>query len=191
VTQKAAGPGPDLSRLLLTPEAAARLDAHGGTDAGVLLPMYGWPDRPGLMFTERRSDLRRHAGEISFPGGRQEKPDEDLRSTALREAQEEIGLDPAQVELVGALPPIGTYVTSYKVHPFVGLIPEGLPLRPNPAEVETVLAFDLEKLRGAYAMRRLVRRGVPFRTPTYEIDGHMIWGATGRILRDLLERLPA
>jgi 8-oxo-dGTP pyrophosphatase MutT (NUDIX family) len=184
-------PAPDLSRLLLTPEEAARLDAHGGTDAAVLLPMYGWPDRPGLVFTERRSDLRRHAGEISFPGGRQDEPDEDLRSTALREAQEEIGLDPAEVELVGALPPIGTYVTSYKVHPFVGLIPEGLPLRPNPAEVETVLAFELEKLRGAYAMRRLVRRGVPFRTPTYEVDGHMIWGATGRILRDLLERLPA
>jgi 8-oxo-dGTP pyrophosphatase MutT (NUDIX family) len=181
---------PDLSRLLLTPEQAARLDAHGGTDAAVLLPMYGWPDRPGLVFTERRSDLRRHAGEISFPGGRQDEPDEDLRSTALREAQEEIGLDPDQVELVGALPPIGTYVTSYKVHPFVGLIPEGLPLSPNPAEVETVLAFELEKLRGAYEMRRLVRRGVPFRTPTYEVDGQMIWGATGRILQDLLERLP-
>jgi 8-oxo-dGTP pyrophosphatase MutT (NUDIX family) len=191
VTQQPAGPASDLSRLLLTPEAAARLDAHGGTDAAVLLPIYGWPHRPGLVFTERRSDLRRHAGEISFPGGRQDEPAEDLRSTALREAQEEIGLDPAQVELVGALPPMGTYVTSYKVHPFVGLIPEGLPLRPNPAEVETVLAFELEKLRGAYAMRRLVRRGVPFRTPTYEVDGHMIWGATGRILRDLLERLPA
>jgi 8-oxo-dGTP pyrophosphatase MutT (NUDIX family) len=182
---------PDLSRLLLTPEEAARLDAHGRTDAAVLVPMYGWPDRPGLVFTERRSDLRRHAGEISFPGGRQDEPDEDLRSTALREAQEEIGLDPAQVELAGALPPIGTYVTSYKVHPFVGLIPEGLPLRPNPAEVETVLTFELEKLRSAYAMRRLVRLGVPLRTPTFEVDGHLIWGATGRILRDLLERLPA
>ncbi len=181
----------DLSQLLLTPEEAARLDAHGRTDAAVLVPMYGWPDRPGLVFTERRSDLRRHAGEISFPGGRQDEPDEDLRSTALREAHEEIGLDPAQVELAGALPPIGTYVTSYKVHPFVGLIPEGLPLRPNPAEVETVLSFELEKLRNAYAMRRLVRRGVPVRTPTFEVDGHMIWGATGRILRDLLERLPA
>jgi 8-oxo-dGTP pyrophosphatase MutT (NUDIX family) len=166
------------------------MDAHGRTDAAVLVPMFGWPDRPGLVFTERRSDLRRHAGEISFPGGRQDEPDEDLRSTALREAQEEIGLDPAQVELAGALPPIGTYVTSYKVHPFVGLIPEGLPLRPNPAEVETVLTFELEKLRDAYAMRRLVRRGVPVRTPTFEVDSHMIWGATGRILRDLLERLP-
>lgn len=167
------------------------MDAHGRTDAAVLVPMYGWPNRPGLVFTERRSDLRRHPGEISFPGGRQDQLDEDLRSTALREAREEIGLDPAQVELIGALPPIGTYVTSYKIHPFVGLIPEQLALRPNPAEVEAVLSFELQHLRGAYEMRRLVRRGVPIRTPTYEISGHLIWGATGRILRDLLERLPS
>jgi 8-oxo-dGTP pyrophosphatase MutT (NUDIX family) len=184
-------PVPDLSRLLLTPEEAAKLDAHGRTDAAVLVPLYGWPERPGLVFTERRADLRRHAGEISFPGGRQDNPGEDLRETALREAEEEIGLDPADVELIGALPPIGTYVTSYRIHPFVGLIPERLPLRPNPAEVETVLSFELERLRDAYAMRRLVRRGVPIRTPTFEIERHMIWGATGRILRDFLERLEA
>jgi 8-oxo-dGTP pyrophosphatase MutT (NUDIX family) len=165
------------------------MDAHGRIDAAVLVPMYGWPDHPGLVFTERRSDLRRHAGEISFPGGRQDQPDEDLRSTALREAQEEIGLDPAQVELAGALPPIGTYVTSYRIHPFVGLIAEGLPLQPNPAEVEAVLTFRLERLHGAYGMRRLVRRGVPIRTPTFEIGRHLIWGATARILSEFLERL--
>jgi 8-oxo-dGTP pyrophosphatase MutT (NUDIX family) len=182
-------PTPDLTRLLLTPEEAAAMDAHGRTDAAVLVPMYGWPQRPGIVFTERRADLRRHAGEISFPGGRQDQPDEDLRQTALREAEEEIGLNREQVELVGALPPIGTYVTSYRVHPFVGLIPEGLEMRPNPAEVETVLSFELDQLRAAYGMRRLVRRGVPIRTPTFEIGGHTIWGATGRILRDLLERL--
>jgi 8-oxo-dGTP pyrophosphatase MutT (NUDIX family) len=181
---------PDLTEVLLTPEEAAAMDAHGRTTAAVLVPIYGWPQRPGLVFTERRSDLRRHAGEISFPGGRQDHPDEDLRRTALREAEEEIGLEPDQVELVGALPPIGTYVTSYRVHPFVGLIPEDLDLRPNPAEVETVLKFELEQLRGAYGMRRLVRRGVPIRTPTFEIGRHLIWGATGRIVRDLLERLP-
>jgi 8-oxo-dGTP pyrophosphatase MutT (NUDIX family) len=184
-------PAPDLSRLLLTPEQAAGLDAHGRTDAAVLVPVYGWPQRPGLVFTERRADLRRHAGEISFPGGRQDGPAEDLRQTALREAEEEIGLDRGDVELIGALPPIGTYVTSYKVHPFVGLIPEALPLRPNPAEVQSVLTFELQQLRDAYAMRRLVRRGVPIRTPTFEIGRHMIWGATGRILRELLQRLDA
>lgn len=167
------------------------MDAHGRTDAAVLVPIYGWPDSPGVIFTERRHDLRRHAGEISFPGGRQDGPDEDLRATALREAEEEIALDPEQVELVGALPPIGTFVTSYKVHPFVGLVgdPPTLGLKPNPAEVETVLAFGVDRLREGFEMKRLVRRGVPIRTPTYTIDEHLIWGATGRILEDLLSRL--
>ena len=179
----------DLQKLLLTPEDAAAMDAHGRTDAAVLLPLYGWPERPGLVFTKRRTDLRRHAGEISFPGGRQDETDEDLRSTALRESQEEIGLDPVGVELVGALPPVGTFVTSYRVHPFVGLIDEGLRFEPNPAEVAEVLALRLDALRDGYGMRRLVRRGVPIRTPTYTVGEHMIWGATARILADFLSRL--
>ena len=106
----------------------------------------GWPRQPGLIFTERRADLRRHAGEISFPGGRRDHPDEALLETALREAEEEIGLPRPSVEVVGALPPIGTFVTCYKVHPFVGLVeqPRSLGLKPSPAEVETVLAFSLE-----------------------------------------------
>lgn len=158
----------------------------------MLLPLYGWPQEPGLVFTERRSDLRRHAGEISFPGGRQDESDTDLAATALREAHEEIGLDPAVVEIGEQLPTTGTFVTGYRIHPFVGRIPDPakLDLKPNPAEVETVLTFSLEVLRGAYAMRRLVRRGVPIHTPTYEIEGHLIWGATARILGDLLDRLP-
>ena len=100
------------------------MEARGGTDAAVLLPLYGWPEEPGLIFTERRADLRRHAGEISFPGGRQDDGDADLAATALREAEEEIGLDPAAVELVGALPPTSTFVTGYRIHPFVGLVPD-------------------------------------------------------------------
>ena len=67
--------------------------------------------------------------------------------------------------MVGALPPVGTFVTGYKVHPFVGLIPEDLRFRPNPDEVAAVLLFRLEELRAGFAMRRLVRRGVPIRTP--------------------------
>jgi 8-oxo-dGTP pyrophosphatase MutT (NUDIX family) len=160
-------------------------------DAAVLLPLFGWPDEPGLILTERRADLRRHAGEISFPGGRRDDADADLAATALREAQEEIGLDPAAVELGEELPPTATFVTGYRIHPFVGRIPQPgeLDLRPNPAEVETVLTFSLELLREGYGMRRLVRRGVPIHTPTYEVEGHLIWGATARILADLLDRL--
>jgi 8-oxo-dGTP pyrophosphatase MutT (NUDIX family) len=160
-------------------------------DAAVLLPLYGWPDEPGLVFTERRADLRRHAGEISFPGGRRDEDDADLAATALREAQEEIGLDPAQVEIGEALPPTKTFVTGYLVHPFVGRIPPPgeLDLRPNPTEVETVLTFSLELLRESFEMRRLIRRGIPIHTPTYEVEGHLIWGATARILGDALDRL--
>ena len=165
------------------------MKAPGGTDAAVLIPIFGHPEQPGLVFTERRSDLRRHPGEISFPGGRQDDPAEDLIATALREAEEEIGLDPADVEVVGALPPVGTFVTGYKVHPFVGLIPEGLSFRPSPSEVAAILLFRLEELRAGFAMRRLVRRGIPIRTPTYVVGEHLIWGATARILGELLERL--
>jgi 8-oxo-dGTP pyrophosphatase MutT (NUDIX family) len=162
-----------------------------GTQAAVLLALYGWPREPGLIFTERRADLRRHAGEISFPGGREDPGDADLAATALREAQEEIALDPAAVGIAGALAPVSTFVTNYRVHPFVGLVshPQELGLEPNPTEVETVLTFSLDLLREGYEMRRLVRRGVPIHTPTYEVEGHLIWGATARILSDLLERL--
>jgi 8-oxo-dGTP pyrophosphatase MutT (NUDIX family) len=181
----------DLSSLLLSPAEAETMAAHGGTNAAVLVPLYGWPKEPGLVLTERRADLRRHAGEISFPGGRKDDADADLAATALREAHEEIGLEPAEVDLSGALPPTSTFVTGYCIHPFVGLVPhpDELALQPNPSEVETVLTLSLEVLREGFAMRRLVRRGVPIHTPTYAVDGNLIWGATARILGDLLERL--
>jgi 8-oxo-dGTP pyrophosphatase MutT (NUDIX family) len=178
-----------LARVLLSPEEAQAMNAPGGTDAAVLLPLFGHPNRPGLVFTERRLDLSRHAGEISFPGGRQDAPEEPLLDTALREADEEIGLSPDQVVVAGALPPVGTFVTGYKVHPFVGTIPEGLRFRPNPSEVAAILMFTLDELRDGFAMRRLIRRGIPIRTPTYEMGEHMIWGATARILSDFLDRL--
>jgi 8-oxo-dGTP pyrophosphatase MutT (NUDIX family) len=155
----------------------------------VLAALFGYPERPGLVFTERRADLRRHAGEISFPGGRRDHPGEELLATALREAEEEIGLAPDAVEVVGALPPIGTFVTSYKVHPFVGVIGDDLRFQANPGEVAAVLMFTIDELRDGFAMRRLVRRGVPIRTPTYVVGEHLIWGATARILSELLARM--
>src|SRR3954453_14755529 len=113
-----------LQPLLLTPEQAASLDVHGRTDAAVLVPVFRRDGELHAVFTRRRDDLRSHAGEISFPGGRQD-PGEDLRETALREAEEEIGLDRQRVQLVGALAPTPTLVTSYAVYPFVGVIEQG------------------------------------------------------------------
>ena len=212
------------------------MDVHGRTDSAVLAPLY--LDEAGALhavFTRRRADLSRHAGEISFPGGRRDEG-ETLIETALREAHEEIGLPPDAVDLLGALEPTPTFVTNYAIYPFVGLIEPGFewvigeaeeeiglparavelvgalqptptiatnyavypfvgliepghPWRPSAQEVAEVLELPLDTLRSAYAERRLVRRGIPFRTPTYEVDGHLIWGATGRILQDLLARI--
>jgi 8-oxo-dGTP pyrophosphatase MutT (NUDIX family) len=172
--------------LLLTPEQAAAMDAPGTKDAAVLVPLY--PDLRAV-FTERRADLRRHAGKISFPGGRQDHPDEDLRETALREAHEEIGLDPGDVELVGALPPVGTFVSGYRIFPFVGRIQAEHVWTPQESEVARVLEFSLADLTRGHEMKRLVRKGVPIKTPTYTVDGHLVWGATARIVQSLLERL--
>jgi 8-oxo-dGTP pyrophosphatase MutT (NUDIX family) len=176
-----------MREFLLTPEEAAAMDAPGSKDAAVLVPIYREPLT--AVFTERRADLRRHAGEISFPGGRQDHPGEDLRTTALREAHEEIGLDPDGVELVGALPPVGTFVTGYRIFPFVGLIEGGQTWQPQATEVAEILEFTLADLVAGHAMQRLVRKGVPVRTPTYTVDGHLVWGATARIVQSLLERL--
>ena len=163
------------------------MDAPGTKDAAVLVPIYR--DPLTTILTERRSDLSRHAGEISFPGGRQDHPEEDLRSTALREAEEEIGLDPVGVELVGALPPVGTFVTGYRIFPFVGIVEPGQTWRPQASEVAQVLEFTLEDLLAGHDMKRLLRKGIPIKMPTYTVDGHLVWGATARILQSLFERL--
>jgi 8-oxo-dGTP pyrophosphatase MutT (NUDIX family) len=175
-----------VKELLLTPEEAAAMDAPGTKDAAVLVPLY--PDLRAV-FTERRADLRRHAGEISFPGGRQDHPGEDLRATALREAHEEIGLEPDDVELMGALPPVGTFVTSYRIFPFVGRIQSRHVWTPQESEVARVLEFSLADLVRGHEMKRLVRKGVPIKTPTYTVEGHLVWGATARIVQSLLHRL--
>jgi 8-oxo-dGTP pyrophosphatase MutT (NUDIX family) len=168
---------------------AAGLDVHGRTDAAVLVPLFVADGEAHVVLTERRHDLRRHPGEISFPGGREDPGDADLRATALREASEEIGLDPGGVEIVGALQPVPTIATGYAVYPFVGLIEPGNSWRPAEAEVAAVLEFPLSVVSGGYGRRRMLRRGIPFRTDTYEVGEHLVWGATARMLADLLERL--
>jgi 8-oxo-dGTP pyrophosphatase MutT (NUDIX family) len=180
-----------LTDVLLDAEQAAALEVHGRTDAAVLVALY--LDADGdlhAVFTRRRDDLRSHAGEISFPGGRADEG-EDLRAAALREAFEEIGLPAADVELVGALQPTPTIATNYAVYPFVGIIDPGREWTLSPREVDAVLELSIADLRAGYDRRRMLRRGVPFRTDTYVVGEDLIWGATARILADLLQRLDA
>jgi 8-oxo-dGTP pyrophosphatase MutT (NUDIX family) len=179
----------ELRRVLLDPDDAIALDVHGRTDAGVLVPLYLQDGDLHVVFTKRRADLRRHPGEISFPGGRSDEGDADLRATALREAFEEIGLPPESVQLLGALQPTPTIATGYAVYPFVGLIEHGLEWALSEHEVQEVIELPLAALRQGYGRRRLVRRGLPIRTDTYLVGDHLIWGATARILADLLDRL--
>jgi 8-oxo-dGTP pyrophosphatase MutT (NUDIX family) len=159
--------------------------------AAVLVPLFlaGAAEEPYVVLTRRRGDLRRHAGEISFPGGRQDAEDADLADTALREAEEEIGLARAQVSLLGALPPTSTFVTNYVIHPFVGTIPAGVVWRPSEREVDAVLELPLSAVRSGRTRTRLERRGIAFETDAYVVGEHLIWGATARILEHLLERL--
>jgi 8-oxo-dGTP pyrophosphatase MutT (NUDIX family) len=159
--------------------------------AAVLVPLFlsGEEREPNVVLTKRRADLRRHAGEISFPGGRQDAEDQSLETTALREAEEEIGLPRSRVSLLGTLPTVSTFATNYVIHPFVGTIPAGVAWRLSAKEVDTVLELPLSQVRAGSERVPIERRGITFHTDAYVVDEHVIWGATARILADLFERL--
>jgi 8-oxo-dGTP pyrophosphatase MutT (NUDIX family) len=178
-----------LERVLLRPADAIALDVRGSTDSAVLVALYVDDGELRGVLTKRRENLRRHAGEISFPGGRRDATDEDLLFTALREAHEEIGLPPEAVDVVGALQPTPTIVTGYAIYPFVGLIEPGRAWTLSPREVAEVLELPLGEILAGYARRRLIRRGLPIRTDTYLVAEKLIWGATARILADLFDRI--
>jgi 8-oxo-dGTP pyrophosphatase MutT (NUDIX family) len=181
--------GNELRHVLLAPDEAVQLDVRGRTDAAVLVPLYVQAGELHAVFTRRRDDLRRHPGEISFPGGRYDEGESDLVATALREADEEIGLPPAAVDILGALAPTPTIATGYAVYPFVGMIESGRTWTLSACEVAEVLELSLTDLLAGYGRRRLIRRGLPIRTDTYVVGDHLIWGATARILGDLLDRI--
>lgn len=178
-----------LTAVLLDPAAAAALDVRGRTNAGVLVPLYMNGGRLHAVLTRRRDDMRRHPGEVSFPGGRHDDGDADLLATALREAEEEIGLSPTSVQVLGALQPTPTIATGYAIYPFVGLIEQGLEWTLSAREVAEVLELSLRDLIAGFGRRRLMRRGLPIRTDTYVVGDDLIWGATARILADLFDRI--
>lgn len=162
--------------------------ALASVDAAVLIAVTDRP-KPGVILTVRREHLRTHAGQIAFPGGRVD-PGEEAVAAALREAQEEILLDPAAVEVVGAIEPYLT-VTGYVVTPVVGVIPPGLALEPHEHEVadwfEAPLAFLLDPANQHQRSALFQGRERHY----YEIDwqGRRIWGATAAMIINFSRRL--
>jgi 8-oxo-dGTP pyrophosphatase MutT (NUDIX family) len=149
-------------------------------------------ERPGVLLTKRSSALRRHGGQVSFPGGRIDPEDASPEAAALREAQEEIGLDPLRVKVAGRLTPYVTG-TGYRVTPVVGTLARGFTLTLSPFEVESVLELPLETLLDSTAPQRrsaeyLGRKRLYWVWPHPD---HEIWGATAAILVQLAQRLRA
>jgi 8-oxo-dGTP pyrophosphatase MutT (NUDIX family) len=175
----------DRLRTFLDPGPAVVLPP-GTSPAAVLVPVLGSGPEARLVFTKRTDTLSRHAGEISFPGGLADTG-EDPAATALREAQEELGVLPSDVELVGALPPVHTHVSGILIVPFVGFLWRDPRFTPNSAEIADVLEFSLPALAAVGRLQEFTRDGRTFQSYVYEMDGGVIWGATARILASFIE----
>ncbi|HEX7070919.1 MAG TPA: CoA pyrophosphatase [Rhodothermales bacterium] len=157
-------------------------------DAAVLAILYPGAAGPSLVLTLRHADLPAHAGQVSFPGGARD-PGEELSATALRETEEEIGLDPDQVKILGPLTPLYVPPSGFCIYPFVGAVEELPALRPFEREVSAVLHVPLSHLLSANTRvtEEWVLRGEPVTVPFYRYETHKVWGATAMILAELLE----
>ena len=186
------------ARLAASPEARPPiLQVEDATAAAVLVPLFEADGEAVVILTKRPETMPSHQGEIAFPGGKFDaERDLDIRATALREAQEEIGLDPAEVEIVARLDGIGTVASRFVISPFVGFLTERPHLVAHEREVVRILEVPLSELMadGVYREERWdtsaagyeVRElGVHF----YELEDETVWGATARILTTFLTAL--
>jgi 8-oxo-dGTP pyrophosphatase MutT (NUDIX family) len=155
--------------------------------AAVLVPLFEHEGEAHVLLTRRRPDLRQHAGQVSFPGGRIE-PGEEVLSAALREAQEEVGMDPARVEVLGQLDEILVFATGFRLTPWVGLVPYPYPYMPQPAEVESILYVPLSALarHGVHRTEEREVYGDRHQVHFFDLPAVTIWGATARVLHQLL-----
>lgn len=151
--------------------------------AGISLPLILRPQYKGV-----------HSGQIAFPGGRLEQQDEDLTATALREAEEEIGVPQEQVEVVGLLTPLYIPPSNFHVQPVVGITRETPQFQPQVREVEKIVKVSLRQLLQKeieYSSRITTSTGAEMQVPSYQIQGHTVWGATAMVLSELLMLLEA
>jgi 8-oxo-dGTP pyrophosphatase MutT (NUDIX family) len=167
-----------------------------GRPAAVLVPLLPRPEGLHVLFTERSKELRSHAGQVSFPGGSFDPGDRDAAAAALREAREEVGLRPEHVEIIGALDDCPTFVTGYVIKPVVGVIDPlaftaagRYPWTPSPAEIAALHELPLAGFCDPRNLRLEMREheGSLFQLYWYTVEGTTVWGATARILHQLIE----
>jgi len=181
-------------RALLSERARQEVALPGFRESAVLVPIVvedGAPER--LLFTVRHADLSTHAGQISFPGGKRDPEDADAAATAIREAAEELGIAPADVDVLGLLGDVPT-PTGFVITPVVARVQGPLRLAPNVDEVAAVFVCELAELAhpSRYAnggIRSFL--GVSYAMHEYQWEQHRIWGATARIVHELLQVLAA
>ena len=178
-------------------EIAARLEAverepveppEGRRRAAVILPLFVRDGALRILLTRRTDTVEHHRGQIAFPGGVEEEDDDSPWGTAMRETEEELGIPPDDVRLLGALTPLVT-VTDFFVEPFVGAIPYPHVLRPAAAEIAEVIDVPVAALLDPKALERRVLPGRDEPTLFYHHGNHVIWGATARMLKELLDAL--
>ncbi len=180
-----------LTRFLLQcPAPAHRLTEAGLKPAAVLLPLVARADGLQLLLTRRSPYLRHHAGQISFPGGRQDPDDRDLIHTALRETQEELGIAPAQIEIIGTLSSLNT-VSQYEVLPVLGLVAADYQLTLSQDEVEHAFEVPLTHLldRRHHIALTIPRGGKQHTIYWIPWQQHFIWGATASMINQLAQHL--
>ena len=172
------GRGPGAAPPFTVPDARA---------AAVLVPLFEEDGAAWVVLTRRSSHLRNHRGDVAFPGGRQD-PGEDLMGAALREAREEVGLAPDRVEVIGELDRLTTVSSGFEVAPFVGVLPGRPVLHPNLAEIARVFDVVLDELldEGVYREETWELPWGEREVSFFELEGETVWGATARILRQLL-----
>ena len=157
-------------------------------EAAVLVPVFVRAGEPWVLMTRRRHDLRLHPGQVSFPGGRMEPGDPDARAAALRETEEEIGLPPSRVEVVGRLSETLVVMSGFRLTPWVGVVPYPYPYVAQPEEVAGLVELPVAGLLAPGSHRVGTREafGMVHEVHTFEVGGETVWGASARILHELL-----
>jgi 8-oxo-dGTP pyrophosphatase MutT (NUDIX family) len=156
--------------------------------AGVLVPLYVREKELWLLFTKRSDKVLTHRGQVSFPGGAHETGDRDLKDTALRETEEELGLERKQIVLLGRLSPIVT-VTNFYVEPYVAAIPYPAELKPSADEIEELWDIPISALMAPTAVEERMFEGRERPVLFYHYGQKTVWGATAQILSELLDAL--